>query len=256
MVQRDAADSTSSQSATPAATEHLAGTLWATDPSGKVLLPSLDDIAQGGVNDCFLFAAMAAIVNTNPQRIIDMIRDNGDGTYTVTFEGLGSLFSSAKQTVSADFTVGQHGNVWTRKALWPLIIEKAYAQQKGGLGALSKGGNAGTALDEMLDESASRFDPRQKTADYIMGKLAKAKEKKWPMTILSPQKDGAPQDKQALAENTPGLHWWHTYAIIDIDPANNRIKLFNPWGRDHPNGDGWMDIEKVRTFFIEIDING
>jgi hypothetical protein len=241
-------------SAAPPATERLGGTLWAVDASGKTLPPSLDDIAQGSVNDCFLYAAMAAIVNTNPQQIVNMIKDNGNGTYTVTFKGIG-FFSSAEQTVSADFATGKHGYLTARKALWPLIIEKAYAQQKGGLNVLDKGGNAGSALDDMLNDSPSRFDPREKTADYILGKVAKAKEKKWPMTILSPKKDDASQDKKALADNTPGLHFWHTYVIIDVDPVNNRIKLFNPWGHDHPNGDGWMSIEHVRKFFIELDIN-
>lgn len=253
-ILRDVTDAAGGGTAPPERTEHLSGTLWATDASGKVLPPSLEDIAQGGVNDCFLFAAMAAIVNTNPQEIVNMIRDNGDGSYTVTFSGIG-FFSKARQTVTADFTVGKRGNVTSRKALWPLIIEKAYIQQKGGLPALEKGGNAGSALDEMLNEGPSRFDPREKTADYIMGKVAKAKEKKWPMTILSPQKEGSSADKKAMADNTPGLHFWHTYAIIDVDPTGNRIKLFNPWGHDHPNGDGWMDIEHVRKFFIEIDIN-
>jgi hypothetical protein len=253
-IQREAADVVGGATAPAAPTEHLGGTLWAVDASGKTLPPSLDDISQGGVNDCFLFAAMAAIVNANPQQIVNMIRDNGNGTYTVTFKGIG-FFTSAEETVSADFTVGQHGNVTARRALWPLVIEKAYAQQKGGLEALGKGGNAGNALDEMLNEGPSRFDPREKSADYILGKVAKAKERNWPMTILSPKQEGTSKDKQTLADNTPGLHFWHTYAIIDVDAANNRIKLFNPWGHDHPNGDGWMDIEQVRKFFIEIDIN-
>jgi hypothetical protein len=61
--------------------------------------------------------------------------------------------------------------------------------------------------------------------------VAKAKDKKWPMTIASPKKDDStPPDKKALADNTPGLHFWHSYAIIDVDPVNDRIKLFNPWG--------------------------
>jgi hypothetical protein len=240
---------------TAAPTEQVEGaTLWAKDEEGKNLPPSLADISQGGLNDCFLFAAMAAIVNTHPQQIVDMIRDNGNGTYTVTFEGIG-FFSSAEQTVSADFVVGRHGNVKDRKALWPLIIEKAYAQEKGGLDKLDKGGNPGSALDDMLDEGPSRFDPRKKTADYIMGKLAKAKEKKWPMTMLAPKKKGASKEKKEMADNTPGLYFWHAYTIIDVDPANDRINLFNPWGRDHPNGDGWIDIDQVRKFFIEININ-
>lgn len=240
---------------TPApVTEHLTGTLWATDSEGKSLPPSLDDISQGAVADCFLFAAMAAMVNTNPGNILSMIQDHGDGSYTVTFKGIG-FWSSARQTVTADFVKGRHGNLTARKALWPLVIEAAYAKQKGGLDVLDKGGNAGTALDEMLNDGPSRFDPREKQADYILGKLAKAKEKKWPMTILAPKKDDATTDKKALALNTPGLHFWHTYAIVDIDALHNRIKLFNPWGNDHPNADGWVDVELVRKFFIEIDIS-
>jgi hypothetical protein len=235
-------------------TEHVAGTLWAKDAAGKVLPPSLDDISQGQVNDCFLFAAMAALVNSNPQHIVDMIQDNGDGTYTVTFSGIG-FFSPAKQTVSADFAVGKHGNVMARKAFWPLIIEKAYAQEKGGLDAFEKGGNSGDALDDMLDEGPSRFDPREETVDYIMGKIAKAKENKWPMTILAPKEEGASTKKKTLVKGVTGLYWWHAYAIVDIDPLKNQIKLFNPWGYDHPNGTGWIDVELARKFFIEVNIN-
>jgi hypothetical protein len=235
-------------------TERLGGTLWAKSADGKDLPPSLEDVSQGGLNDCFLFSAMGAMVHTDPQRIVNMIKDNGDGTFTVTFKGIG-FWSAAKETVSADVAVGKHGKVTARQALWPLIIEKAYAQQKGGLGALDKGGNSGTAIDDMMDNGPSRFDPRDKSASYLLGKLAKAKEKKWPATINSPKKEGASKEKKALADGTKGLYFWHSYVVVDIDAEKNRIKLFNPWGLDHPNGDGWMDVEQVRTFFIEISIN-
>jgi hypothetical protein len=88
-----------------------------------------------------------------------------------------------------------------------------------------------------------------------MGKLFTAKNEKWPMTILAPKKEGASKDKKEMADSTPGLHFWHSYTIIDIDSSKQRIKLFNPWGHDHPNGDGWMSIEQVRKFFIEVSIN-
>jgi hypothetical protein len=242
------------QAGATASTERVVGTLWAQDATGKTLPPSLDDISQGGVGDCFLFASMAAIVNTNPQNIVNMIKDNGDGTYTVTFKGIG-FFSSAEQTVSADFEKGKHGNVTSRKAIWPLIIEKAYAKEKGGINKLEEGGNPGSTVDDLLDDGPSRFDPREESAEYILGKLAKGKEKKWPMTISAPKQEGASKDKKALAGSTPGLYFNHGYTIIDLDALKKRIKLFNPWGRDHPNGDGWMDVEQVRKFFIEVTIN-
>lgn len=235
-------------------TEHVAGTLYARAPDGTPLPPSLDDIEQGGLSDCFLMAALAAMVNTDPMLIRSMIAYGPNGTYTVTFKGIGFL-SSAKQTVTADFAIGKHAHLGPRKALWPLVIERAYAQEKGGLAEINKGGNPGGVVDDMINDSPSRFDPREKTADYIMGKVAKGKAKKWPMTILAPKQADATKEKMAMTTTISGLHFWHSYAIIDVDAKGNRIKLFNPWGSSHPNGTGWMAVADVRKFFIEISIN-
>lgn len=236
------------------ATEKPAGSLWAKDAEGKDLPPSLDDISQGGLNDCFLFASMAAVVHSDPGKIVKMIKDNGNGTYTVTFKGIG-IFSSATQTVSADFVVGRHGNVTARKALWPLIIEKAYAQEKGGLDNLDKGGNPGTAVDDLTNDSSSRFNPQDKSAEYILGKLAAAMKDKHPTTILAPKKDDASKEKKEMSDKTPGLYFWHAYTVLEVDEKGKRVKLFNPWGNNHPNGDGWITIDQFKTFFIEVNIN-
>ena len=241
-------------SATPDPMEHVQGSLYARGPDGALLPPSLEDISQGGLSDCFLMAALAAIVSTDPMLIKTMIAFGPNGTYTVTFRGIG-FWNSAKQTVTADFAVGKHANLGPRKALWPLVIERAYAQEKGGLDVVNKGGNPGGVVDDMINDSPSRFDPREETADYIMGKVAKGKAKKWPMTILSPKQGDASAEKKAMTTRIPGLHFWHSYAIIDVDAKKNRIKLFNPWGNSHPNNDGWIDVADVRKFFIEISIN-
>jgi Domain of unknown function (DUF4157)/Calpain family cysteine protease len=236
-----------------AATERVEGTLWATDAKGKNLPPSREDVKQGGIGDCYLFAAMAAIIDTDPQKIVNMIVDHGDNSYTVTFEGIG-FFSSAEQKVTADFVVGKHGLVGSRKAIWPLVIEKAYAQEKGGIDKI-KGGNPGEAIDDMIDVGPSRFDPREETEDYVMGKVFKAEKEKWPMTVSAPKKQGASAEMKQLADDTPGLYFNHAYTIIGVDPVGKRLQLFNPWGHDHPNGNGWITINKVRQFFSEISIN-
>jgi hypothetical protein len=242
--------------AQPDAMEHVAGGLWATNEKGEILPPALDDIKQGGLADCYLFAALAAIVNTHPENIVSMIYDHGDDSYTVTFKGVFNFWSEAKEKVTADFPVGKHGYVGSRKAIWPLVIEKAYAQEKGGTDKIGSGGYSGTVIDDLLNVSASSFNPQEKTADYIMAKVLKAKQEKWPMTIYSPKKDDASAEKKQLADGTPGLYFWHAYTIVDVDGQGNRLKLFNPWGHDHPNGDGWISVEKAKQFFVGLQING
>jgi hypothetical protein len=157
----------------PEETEKVGASLYATDDKGNELPPTIGDVKQGGLNDCYAFAAMAAIVHSDPDRIKSMIQDNGNGTYTVTFQGTG-FFSSDTQTVTADFVKGKHGKVGARNVYWPLVIERAYGQNKGGIAEMDKGGNAGTAIDDFVNMGPSRFDPREKDNDYIMAKLAKA----------------------------------------------------------------------------------
>lgn len=45
--------------------------------------PTLNDIQQGGVGDCYFQAAMADMVVSEPEKLKECMRDNGDGTITV-----------------------------------------------------------------------------------------------------------------------------------------------------------------------------
>jgi hypothetical protein len=43
------------------------------------------DVRQVGLGDCFLMASVGSVASRDPKVIQDMIHDNGNGTYTVTF---------------------------------------------------------------------------------------------------------------------------------------------------------------------------
>lgn len=87
--------------------------------------PSLNDIAQGGVGDCYLLAALSAVVNMSPQFIKDCMRDNGDGTVTVRF------FEKPGDNETAHFVkikkAVPEGEPYAKGALWVQMIEHAYA---------------------------------------------------------------------------------------------------------------------------------
>ena len=46
------------------------------------------EIEQGTLGDCYFISALAALAANDPDALEDMIQDNGDGTYTITFHGL------------------------------------------------------------------------------------------------------------------------------------------------------------------------
>jgi Calpain family cysteine protease len=84
-----------------------------------------DAILQGRSGDCFLEASLAAVAQSDPQSIENAIKDNKNGTYTVTFPG-------AKQypvTVSAP-SMNELAlfNGAGKDGTWASVMEKAYGE--------------------------------------------------------------------------------------------------------------------------------
>ena len=73
--------------------------------------------------------------------------------------------------------------------------------------------------------------------------------------MISPKPEDASAEKHAIADGGTGLRFWHTYIVSDIDTTGKRVRLFNPWGNTHPNGDGWVSVDIVHKFFVSCEIN-
>ncbi len=86
--------------------------------------PSMNDINQGQLGDCYLLAGLAEVAYQNPTAITSMITDNGNNTYGVRFFINGA---ANYVTVNASFANGQCiFNSGTN--IWASLVEKAYAQ--------------------------------------------------------------------------------------------------------------------------------
>ncbi|MCB9737919.1 MAG: DUF4157 domain-containing protein [Deltaproteobacteria bacterium] len=130
---------------------------------GGVAKPSVMDIDQGALGDCYLISAMGAVAASNPDIIADMISvDAASGSFAVTFQQLQRDGSFKPVVIEVDgYMPTRHGTSRmayalsdtsfdpNKQALWPAVIEKAYAQWKGGYDAIGDGGVSAKAMEEM-----------------------------------------------------------------------------------------------------------
>lgn len=87
--------------------------------------PELSDIKQGELGDCYLLAALGAVVQRHPEAIINMMKDNGDGTVSVRFYNKKNQPVIIK--VSKKIPKYEEMDLYAQNCLWVQMIEKAYA---------------------------------------------------------------------------------------------------------------------------------
>lgn len=100
--------------------------------------PTINDLDQGRIGDCYFINALGAVVQSNPSSIYNMILDNGDNTYSLRF-----INNRTNQThyVTVDrylpvntlngaATFAGFGRHYTNtnNELWVALLEKGYAQ--------------------------------------------------------------------------------------------------------------------------------
>lgn len=207
--------------------------LFALDSAGKPIVSGdLTNIEQGDVGDCYFLAALLTVAARAPDTIVNMVHDNGNGTYTVSFHSrYDGVPDPVKVTVNGDLPY-RHGepfhngieNIGGKNVSWAAIIEKAWAAANGN----SYEGIEGTDLSNAQD-----FDVHN--ALYaITGKEPVDRNPGGPMTGVSfeqLQQDftnglvalGTSNDDGELDSN-------HAYALLGVNAANRTVVVGNPSG--------------------------
>jgi hypothetical protein len=226
-------------------------------PDGKGR-PDLTDIDQGDLGDCWFLASLGAIAQSDPEWIGRHIRDNGDGTYTVTLydrQGDGD-YEPVEITVDGDFPVDADGDpVYSQAAsgneTWAMIYEKAFAQWKGGYSDI-EGGWGDDGMEAIYGREFDSLDPGDMSDDDLVWQLNQD-----PVTVgtKNPARLGdwvLPWDRDLVDEfddlNVVDSHVYTVKGTFERD-GQTYVDLYNPWGHDHAQ----LTLDQFRDLFDEVD---
>lgn len=195
------------------------------------------DINQGGVNDCWWLADLAAYANTEAGQkwLREHIRDNGNGTYTVTLYQDGKpvqvtvtdYFPAGTDSNGEDYPYGARDDRDDHEANWVSIFEKARASMpdtgsydavNGAFSVLNEDFGAGGAMATLTGDKASWFSPHTgRVSEYGGSELRRDLAEGRPVTLTT-----------AFA-GPDGMVPWHVYTVTGVD-SEGKFILRNPWG--------------------------
>ncbi len=200
--------------------------------------PTLSDIRQGALGDCYMLAPLGAVVHRDAKSVEAMIHQDPAG-YTVTF-GDGKVVHVAQLT-DTELALGGSS---LREGLWVRVIEKAYGSRKFDDDGphisrdTMNGGSTGVA--------GRAFTGHPFRSIALIGDYKKDVPSDKMQEILEQLRQSLPS---AIAENrlvlagTPkrempkSISPNHAYAILAFDTKSDVITLWNPHGNDsQPKG--------------------
>lgn len=198
---------------------------------------SATDVVQGNLGDCFFLSSLAAVAGTRPELLKRAIRENRNGTFTVTFRQITrTRIKAVPITVDAELPATRRGLAFGRglqlsargEELWPAIFEKAYAAWKGGYHRLNQGGFADEALSALTGKRASRFTLAAMSEARLWATLTAAVLERRPIVTGTPS--WAVLGRLTGRADHRGLIDAHAYAIVGVSERGGarKVTLYTP----------------------------
>lgn len=217
-----------------------------------------DAIKQGMIGDCYFEAALASLAATRPQDIQKMIRDNGDGTYTVTFPG--DTSEPITVTAPTEVEMGLY-NQGGKDGTWACVMEKAFGAWCSAhwyrRGPLNLGGG-NTAIEGAdggeirLGHAMSLLTGRDRDTDsFLFSSESEIAEKlNAALNGPNPQPVIAGINRKWSGKTADGFSSSHVYSVIAFDPKGpdgGTVTIRNPWGAADNSTSGTIKIS-VKQF--------
>ncbi|MFN8608217.1 MAG: C2 family cysteine protease [Vulcanimicrobiota bacterium] len=190
--------------------------------------PLAEAVKQGYFGTCYFLAALVAKAKADPESVKKMIKDNGNGTYTVTFPGARAVTIQAP--TDAELLV--HASAGSN-GMWATIIEKAYGQMRNQDAKNPKaepmdqveGGSPYDGIPFLTKKGLDVDDLWVTFKSTTRSKIQKAlKEHK--MITCRVKKGGSKEIQDG-----------HVYTVIGYDPKSDMVTIRNPWGEGGPRAE-------------------
>jgi hypothetical protein len=229
-------------------------TLYRTENPLDSIKPEAVRQGEGVVGNCYFVASLAGVASSNPEIIRDSIRDNKNGTYTVTFPGAKDEPITVKAPTEAEMSLYNRGGT---HGTWASIMEKAYGTYRNNHAwidsytpqdATDGGGDPDKVLELLTGKSTITFDPRKIPQRELASQLERA--------FSGPNPQAATAASSAEWKGLFGGGWQyegttnngfirrHAFTITGFKPdrkGGGMLQIRDP--RDGPDGpDGKIEI--------------
>jgi hypothetical protein len=215
--------------------------------------PSINDINQGYLGDCYLLSSLAECASQDPSIITSMITNNGDNTYGVRFfvDGIAEYV-----TVNNDLADG--GTAFNRATdIWASLVEQAYAEVQAtgvitgngfsygnSFSTIANGGYPEYALEEITGASAitdfygNGASWTKYVYDDTLSMQSMAAGLATSSVLATLVADLAQGDDAVLASRTNATDSFgnttlvsdHAMSIYGYDSTTGELEIRNPWG--------------------------
>ncbi len=213
------------------------------------------DVKQRQVGDCALMATLIALTNTEEGRALlgHAIVENKNGkgevtSYTVTLHEPQShwfrppTFTPVQITVDPPFALGHAAPVVEneRAEVWPLVVEKAFAQYVGGYSKLNRGSTSDISMALLTGKPAESIPLGRYSSERLASDLAAGK-----LVVLETKGRFSHAD-------IDDLYAKHAYSVTGAGTRDGKmfVTLRNPWGRD----EGPIAYDDLNRWVSRVDV--